>query len=116
MPQRCMSSCAPGKCTHGAGCCLRLCEVRLVARRQAGLACLFLKISKSLLPGIQRLLLGIDFRLLLAAVVGKFGLVAQHGACVGIVGCGAETSLALGYIEFALQQSYLLFLLADLLL
>src|SRR6266700_2781561 len=88
----------------------------LVARRQAGLASLFLKISKFLLPGIQGLLFGVDLRLLLAAVFGKFGLVAQHGTRVCIVGGGAETPFALRYIEFTLQKGNLLLLLADLLL
>src|SRR6266481_866554 len=85
-----------------------------IAGRHSIFAGALLKALKFLLCGIQRLLFGVNFILLLAAVFAVFGLVTELCADIAIIIGRAEAHFPVKHVQFALQQSDFLFLCIDL--
>src|SRR5262249_14371159 len=78
----------------------------LIGDAHPGFASLLLQIRQLLLRAPQGLLLGIDRFLFFAAVFRVFCRVAQLGSGVGVERGGTQALLALGYVQFALQEDY----------
>src|SRR5260370_42021941 len=91
-----------------------MCKLLASRNRDPRFAGLFLHVRELLLGVVQSLLLGGNLFLVLALLLGIFGVVAQTGANVSGVDGGVNLALALQNIEFAFQPRDLLFLLRDL--
>src|SRR5258708_6434877 len=76
----------------------------------SGPSCLFLKAFQFLAGSVQRLLLGVDVRLLLPGIFGVLAGITELCSCIGVVTCGPNTRFTPQHVKLALQQRGLMLL------